>query len=90
MLYFGIVWSGRIYKAQQHNCVVNQHRHNALSTFETFVNATEDKETKNAVLIQTTKAIFSPQHSGFAAHEKELSTSPQILEIVRSVVGEGK
>jgi hypothetical protein len=90
VLYFGIVWSGRIYKAQQHNCVVNQHRHNALTTFETFVNATEDKETKNAVLIQTTKAIFSPQHSGFTAQEKELSTSPQILEIVRSVAGEGK
>ncbi len=90
VLYFGLVWSGRIYKAQQHNCVVNQHRHNALTTFETFVNTTEDKETKNAVLIQTTKAIFSPQHSGFTAHEKELSASPQILEIVRSVVGEGK
>lgn len=90
VLYFSLVWSARIYKAQQHNCVVNQHRHNALNTFETFVNTTEDKETKNAVLIQTTKAIFSPQHSGFTAHEKELSTSPQVLEIVRSVVGEGK
>lgn len=90
VLYFGLVWSARIYKAQQHNCVVNQHRHNALTTFETFINTTEDKETKNAVLIQTTKAIFSPQHSGFTAQEKELSTSPQILEIVRSVVGEGK
>lgn len=90
VLYFGIVWSGRIYKAQQHNCVVNQHRHNALATFETFVNATEDKETKNAVLIQTTKAIFSPQHSGFSAQEKELSTSPQVLEIIRSTVSEGK
>lgn len=90
VLYFGIVWSGRVYKAQQHNCVVNQHRHNALSTFETFVNATEDKETKNAVLIQTTKAIFSPQHSGFTAHEKELSPSPQASEIFKIFMGGGK
>lgn len=90
VLYFGIVWSGKIYKAQQHNCVVNQHRSNALATFETFVNATDDKETKSAVLIQTTKAIFSPQHTGFAAHEKELSASPQILEIIRGAVGEGQ
>ena len=90
VLYFGIVWSGRIYKAQQHNCVVNQHRHNALATFEIFVNSTEDKETKNAVLVQTTKAIFSPQHSGFSAQEKELSASPQILEIIRPFIGGAK
>lgn len=90
VLYFGLVWSGRIYKAQQHNCVVNQHRHNALTTFETFVNATDNPETKNAVLIQTTQAIFSPQHSGFTDKEKELSTSPQVLEIFRSVMGGGK
>jgi len=54
VLYFGLVWVGKIYKAQQHNYVVNQHRHIALNTFETFVKATEDEQTKNAVLIQAT------------------------------------
>ena len=87
VLYFGLVWAGKIYKAQQHNYVVNQHRHNALNTFETFVKATEDEQTKNAVLIQATQSIFSPQHSGFTAQEKEISTSPQILEIFRSFMG---
>ena len=87
VLYFGLVWAGKIYKAQQHNYVVNQHRHNALNTFETFVKATEDEQTKNAVLIQATQSIFSPQHSGFTAQEKELSTSPQVLEIFRSFMG---
>ena len=61
-----------------------------MNTFETFIKATEDKETKNAVLIQTTQAIFSPQHSGFTDKEKELSSSPQMVEIFRSVLGEGK
>jgi len=90
VLYFVLVWAGRIYKAQQHNCVVNRHRHNALNTFETFVKATEDEQVKNAVLIQATQAIFSPQHSGFTAQEKELSASPRVLEICRSFVGEAK
>lgn len=90
VLYFGIVWSGRIYKAQQHNYVVNQHRHNALNTFQTFVKATEDEQTKNAVLIQATQAIFSPQHSGFTTQDKELSTSPKVLEIFRSFMGGAK
>lgn len=87
VLYFGLVWAGKIYKAQQHNYVVNQHRHNALNTFETFVKATGDEQTKNAVLIQATQSIFSPQHSGFTAQEKELTTSPQVLEIFRSFMG---
>lgn len=85
VLYFGIVWSGRIYKAQQHNFVVNQHRHNALNTFETFVKATEDKDTKNAVLIKATESIFSPQHTGFSTLESEPSASPKILEIISAI-----
>lgn len=85
VLYFGVVWSGRIYKAQQHNFVVNQHRHNALNTFETFVKATEDKDTKNAVLIKATESIFSPQHTGFSTLESEPSASPKILEIISAI-----
>lgn len=86
VLYFGLVWVGKIYKAQQHNYVVNQHRHIALNTFETFVKATEDEQTKNAVLIQATQSIFSLQHSGFTAHEKEHTASPQVLEIFKPLM----
>lgn len=90
VLYFGVVWSGKIYKAQQHNYVVNRHRQNALSTFETFVKAAGEDQTKNAVLIQATQSIFSPQISGFTTQESEPTTSPRILEIIRSVVGASK
>lgn len=69
VLYFGIVWSGRIYRAQIHNFVVNQHRQNALSTFETFVKAASDPQTKDAVLIQATQSIFAPQSTSFGSGE---------------------
>ena len=90
VLYFGVVWSSKIYKAQQHNYVVNRHRQNALSTFETFVKAASEDQTKNAVLIQATQSIFSPQSSGFTTQESEPTTSPRILEIIRSFVGASK
>lgn len=85
VLYFGIIWSGRIYRAQTHNFVVNQHRQNALSTFETFVKAASDPQTKDAVLIQATQSIFAPQSTSFSSSETESSTSPKILEIIRGI-----
>ncbi len=84
ILYFAVVWSGRNYRAHQHNYVVNKHRQNALGTFEAFVKAASDEATKNAVLLHSTEAIFSPGVSGYLASEKDKSaTAPQILEILK-------
>lgn len=88
VLSFAVVWSGRMYRAQWHNYVVNKHRQNALSTFETFVKAATDDQTKNAVLIQATQCIFSPQATGFVGHEPEAMPPAQILEIVRGTARE--
>lgn len=88
LLYFSIVWTARMYRAQWHNYVVNKHRQNALSTFETFVKAASDEQTKNAVLLQATQCIFSPQVTGFVTQESDGSPSPQILEIIRGSVGD--
>jgi len=87
VLYFAMIWAGRVYRAASHNYVVNQHRQNALSTFEAFLKAAgEDQQTKNAVLLQATQCIFAHQGSGFGGQESETQSSPQILEIIRSVV----
>ena len=87
ILYLAAFWTGRNYRAQWHNHVVNKHRQNALCTFETFVKAAGDDQTKNAVLLQATKSIFAPQASGFVATESDGGQSPQILEIIRGVMG---
>jgi hypothetical protein len=88
VLYFATLWAARMYKAHWHNYVVNKHRQNALSTFETFVKAASDDQTKNAVLVQATQSIFSQVQSGFVTADTEAGASPQILEIVRSVTGD--
>lgn len=89
ILSFATVWAGRIYKAHWHNYIVNKHRQNALSTFETFVKAASDDQTKNAVLLQATQSIFSQAHSGFSTTESDGGGPTQILELVRSVAGDG-
>ncbi len=85
-LYFALIWAGRMYRAESHNWVINQHRQNALSTFETFVKAASDDQTKSAVLLQATQSIFSHQPSGFSQHEQDAVQSPQVLEIIRNMM----
>jgi|GEM_PF-3025883 hypothetical protein len=84
------IWAGRVYKAHRHNCVINRHRSNALSTFQTFATGTSDPQIKNAVLLQATTCIFGPQNPGYVIQEKESETYPQILEIIRGVGNTGK
>jgi hypothetical protein len=88
VLYLATIWSAKMYKSHWHNYVVNKHRQNALSTFETFVKAASDDQTKNAVLIQATQSIFSQVHSGFVPGDPDSGSAPQVLEIVRSVAGQ--
>lgn len=89
LLLSATVWCGRSYRAAKHNEVVNRHRQNALSSFEAFVEAASDEQTKNAVLLHASQSIFLPQHSGFAASDAE-HQSPQVLELVRTIGGTSK
>jgi ABC-type multidrug transport system fused ATPase/permease subunit len=91
ILYFAIIWSSKNYRAHRHNFVVNKHRQNALSTFQAFVNATGgDESTKNAVLLRSTEAIFSPVATGYLSQESEPSGTPQIVEIFKNALEKNK
>src|SRR5205085_68200 len=80
-----VVWCGRIYRAHRHNEVVNRHRQNALSSFRTFVESADDA-TRNAVLLEATRAVFSPQHTGYSSTEAEPNAAP-LVEILRTLPG---
>lgn len=83
VLSFGMVWAAKNMSASTHNFIVNRHRQNALASFETFVEGASGKEVKDAVLIQATSAIFSPQDTGYAKGELPHPVS-QVLEVFRS------
>jgi len=86
LLYFGIVWAGRNFRTNLHNNVINKHRQNALNTFEVFAeSAKDDPPTKNAVLLEATKCIFSPQASGYVTSGTDPKYSPQIIEIFKGI-----
>lgn len=84
--FFGaVVWAARVYRSHRHNFVVNQHRQNALTSFETFVKAARDDQTKSAVLIEATRCIFSPQASGYADSPAADPSTPRVMEIIRGM-----
>lgn len=85
LLFGALVWAGRVYRSHRHNFVVNQHRQNALTSFETFATAASDDQTKGAVLIEATRCIFSPQTSGYADSSATDPATPRIMEIIRGM-----
>jgi hypothetical protein len=78
------LWAGKTYRALRHNAIVNRHRQNALTTFQTFAEAAIDPATKDAILLQSTQCIFSPQQTGYISGDPE-GGIPQVLEIVRNL-----
>jgi hypothetical protein len=83
VLSFGMIWAAKNVSASTHNFVVNRHRQNALASFETFVEGASGKEVKDAVLIQATSAVFSPQDTGYAKGELPHPISP-VFEMLKS------
>lgn len=58
------LWCARSYRVTNHNRLVNEHRANAISTFELFLDHGDEK-TRSAVLEQATAAVFSQPPTGF-------------------------
>ena len=83
VLSFGLIWCAKNYMAASHNLVVNRHRRNALASFQAFIEGSSSNETKDAVLLQATHAIFTPQDSGFAKGDSTPNAASQVVEIIR-------
>ena len=85
------VWLNRSLKnhtAQKHLEIINTHRQKALETFDTFVAAAEgNRETRDAVLLAATKAIFDANQSGYLSTKTSGSdnTSP-VQQIIKEVI----
>lgn len=85
LLIFGLGFTLRQYSASRHNQTININRWNALRTFESFVGAAEDQETKNAVLLEATRSVFAPQPSGFLRGRYEGDSSSPIIKVIERV-----
>lgn len=74
----------RCFSACRHNMTVNRHRAHALSTFQIFNVGAHDQETKNAVLLEATKAVFAPSPSGYLKAANEANPGTHIIEMIRT------
>ncbi len=87
--YFAIVWAARNYRANCHLRAVNQHRSNALKTFEIFVKQASDTQIRDAVLVESTKCIFAPSTTGYLGPEEELPAN-RFIDVASHAMGKGK
>lgn len=85
LLAYVLSFTARQYTSSKHNETVNLHRQNALRTFETFVQATGDQETKDAVLLEATRAIFATQPTGFLRGNSGSESPSTMIEVVRRI-----
>lgn len=54
------------YRAERHNETVNEHRSNALATFDTMTSSSQNRKTIDTITLIAASAIYSPQDTGFS------------------------
>lgn len=81
-----INWLKRKDFAFKHLSHLNMHRHNALSSHKEVLNSIKetesesDKEIANAILLELTKSMFTPQETGFLASQKIILLKIKLLK----------
>lgn len=83
ILFTATVWCGRMYKALLHQEAVNRHRALSLQTFQAFSHAASDNGTKDAVLMEATRAVFGAVPTGFLDKESSRGQGLQIVEFAK-------
>ncbi|MBK8615156.1 MAG: hypothetical protein IPN85_17235 [Flavobacteriales bacterium] len=82
--FYALSLAARNYKAHRHNAVMNKHRQNALQTFETFVKASADEQTRNAVLLEAARTIYGNQSTGYLANTGDTDNPSRVIEIFKA------
>ncbi len=84
LLFSATIWCGRLYKATKHQAAVNEFRTNGLKSFQAFVAATDDDAARNAVLLETTRAIFAHAPTGLIdAKAGDSEGSVRVVEVAK-------
>ena len=88
LIYFVLNRFNKNYTTHKHLEIVNRHRQNALDTFDAFIeSAGENRETRDAVLLAATNAIFDANQSGYLSTKtKGTDNVNPIQQVVRAVL----
>lgn len=81
--------SAKNFLNHKHNAIVNKHRQNALMTHTALVEASGDEGVRDAVLLQASNCIFSPQSTGYSSSpENDASNQKSMVEILSRPVAQ--
>ncbi len=81
--------SAKNFLNHKHNAIVNKHRQNALMTHAALVEASGDEGVRDAVLLQASNCIFSPQSTGYSSSpENDTSNQKSMVEILSRPVAQ--
>lgn len=78
-------WCASNYKSCRHLATVSRFKANALSTFLTFVRSTDDKATREQILLETTRSIFAQPQTGYLRGESPSEQPSRLVEVFKSV-----
>ena len=87
VLFSGAVWCGRIYRSFVHRAAVNRHRALSLKTFQAFVEASDDKYVKDAVLMAATNTVFRSVPTGLVEEGDSQDPGVNFVEFGRPAAG---
>lgn len=76
-------WCAGNYKANKHQAAVSRHKAHALKTFQAFVQASDNPGVKDAVLLETTRSIFTHSQTGYLKGESASEGPSRILEVIK-------
>ena len=85
VLFTSTLWCGKTYKALKHLATVNRHRALSLQTFQAFSHAASDDATKDAVLMEATRAIVGSTPTGYLETKGGPESDLKIVEIARTI-----
>ena len=87
LLIIATLWCGNMYKATKHQAAANKFKGNSLKTFQAFVKATDDDSVRDAVLVETTRAIFNESATGYLNVDSSTTEkSTKVVEVIRTGV----
>lgn len=79
------VWCGKIYKSIMHQASTYRFKSLGLQTFQAFSAGAASPQTKDAVLLETTRAIFSQHKTGYI-EEGNCASDTQVVEIFKAAI----
>jgi len=64
---------------------LNKHRHNALMSFDTFISIPSSKETRDFLIKEITKTIYSVNKIGYLDEDRKTMNIPQVAELFKTI-----